>query len=145
MKAALLQRQLKINEDVLTGLHDEYKNLRAVRKMYNERADECFKQMLIADDQLDFDASHQHNTEGEAHREQATIFTPYIRKFKKKIAAVEEIQRALKDELKDQQSLEAWIVEDDAFWLQQAYVAQQEGYAVTYSFDEAAKLFGGEE
>jgi hypothetical protein len=144
MKAALIQRQIKLNEQILTGLHEEYKNLREARKMYNERADECFKQMMIADDQLDFDASHQYTTEGEANREQASMFTPYIRKFKKKIAAVEEIQRCLKDDLKGQQALEAWIVEDDAFWIQQAYVARQEGYSVTYSFDEAAKLFVGE-
>ena len=145
MKASLLQRQIKLNEQVLTGLHTEYKNLRASRKMYNERADECFKQMRIADERLDFDTSHQHSTEGDANREQAAIFTPYIRKFKTKIAGLEEVQRALKDELMWQQSSEVWIVEDDAFWLQQAQVAQQEGYAVTYSYEEAAKVFGGEE
>jgi hypothetical protein len=145
MKASLIQRQIKLNCDVLTGLHEEYKNLRNSRKMYNERADECFKQMMIADERLDFDASHQHSTEGDANREQATIFTPYIHKFKKKIAGLEEIQRSLKDELCKMQALEMWMAEDDAFWLKQARVAQQEGYAVTYSFEEAARVFGGEE
>jgi hypothetical protein len=144
MKASLIQRQIKLNEQILTGLHEEYKNLRSSRKMYNDYADVAFTKMMECDEQLDFDNASEWNKLGEANRGQAEVFTPYIRKFKKKIAAVEQIQRCLKDELKGQQSLEAWIVEDDAFWIQQAYVARQEGYSVTYSFDEAAKVFGGE-
>jgi hypothetical protein len=124
LKSSLLQRQLKINADVLTGLYEEIAKLRAARKAYNERADEAVSEEF-----------------GTANREQAAVYTPYIRKFKKKIAAVEEIQRMLKSELKGQQSIEAWAVEDDAFWLQQAEIAKQDGFKV-YSYDEMAEMFG---
>jgi acetyl-CoA acetyltransferase len=129
---------------VLTGLYEEQSKLRKARAAYNSQADEYMSQYGVCMKEQDTVSAETCYSNAKNCKEQAAVYTPYIRKFKKKIAAVEEIQRMLKDELKDQQSLEAWIVEDDAFWLQQAYVARQEGYNVTYSFDEAAKLFGEE-
>jgi hypothetical protein len=128
MKASFIQTQIGLNAQVLTGLYEEIANLRKSRKMYNECADECFVQMMIADDELDFDKSHQHNTEGEANLEQAAVFTPYIKKFAKRIKAIEQVQKSLKQELKFVQYMEAWNVEEDAFWLEQASVAAEEGF-----------------
>lgn len=128
MKASLIQTQIGLNAQVLTGLYEEIANLRKSRKMYNERADECFKQMMIADDQLDFDKSHQHTEEGEANRGQAEVFTPYINKFYRRIKSIESVQVALKKELKFQQAMESWNAEEDAFWMEQARIAAEEGF-----------------
>jgi hypothetical protein len=139
MKAALIQRQIKLNCDVLTGLHEEYLVLRNERKKFNTMGDAEKAKLYNA---ATLEEVEEFSAKVELFYGQAELFSPYIHKFKKKIAGLEEIQRCLKDELKWQQSIEAWVVEDDAFWLQQAQVAQQEGYAVTYSYEEAARVFG---
>jgi hypothetical protein len=141
MKAAQLQTLLSVQAQIITGLHEEYAKLRSERKKFNAMGD--------AEKVKSNNAATKEEVEGfqanaEVFYEQAALFTPYIKRFKAKILKLEQIQKTLKDDLRGQQSLEAWIVEDDAFWLQQAYVARQEGYNVTYSFDEAAKLFGEE-
>jgi predicted nucleic acid-binding Zn-ribbon protein len=139
MKASLIQRNIKLLEQVLTGLHEEYSNLRKERKKFNTAGD---VEKAKLNNTATLEEFENFSANVEMFYGQAAIFTPYIRKFKKKIAGLEEIQRCLKDELRGMQSLEAWIIEDDAFWLQQAQVAQQEGYAVTYSYEEAARVFG---
>jgi predicted ribosome quality control (RQC) complex YloA/Tae2 family protein len=116
MKAALLQRQLKINADVLTGLYEEIAKLRAARKAYNERADEFAEMSFSFDQTLQPEKSREHSEKSVACREQAAVYTPYIRKFKKKIAAVEEVQRELKQKLKAEQSVEAWMAEESYEW-----------------------------
>jgi hypothetical protein len=42
-------------------------------------------------------------------RGQAAIFSPYIKRFKKKIAGLEQVQVALKGELKNVQQVDAWF------------------------------------
>jgi hypothetical protein len=144
MKAAQIQTLLSVQAQVITGLHEEYAKLKAERKRFNAESDKHASAALQHDDFGNFEAAEEAQQLANAFAEQAALFTPYIKRFKRKIAALSDIQKTLKGDLHGQQSLEAWIVEDDAFWLQQAYVARQEGYSVTYSFDEAAKLFGDE-
>jgi hypothetical protein len=113
MKAALIQTQLGLNAQVLSGLYDEHRTLKMSRKMYNEMSDDYFVQMMIADDMLDFDGSDQHKKNGEAALEQATMLTPHIDKLAKRIKAVERVQKALKQELKARQRIEAWVAEEE--------------------------------
>jgi DNA mismatch repair ATPase MutS len=112
----LLQRQIKLNAGVLSGLHEEYNKLRAERKKYNEIADEFAKSALWYSDREDGEKEREALEEAKAHREQAAIFTPYIKRFKKKIAGLEEVQKALKHELKCQACLEAWERQDSFEW-----------------------------
>lgn len=141
MKASLIQRQLKLNAQVLTGLHEEYAKLRAERKKYNEKADEFAEMCYSFAQTLQFDEADEMRGKSDVNREQAALYTPYIKKFAKKIKNLEQIQKALKHELGCAQCCEAWQAEEDSFWLQQAYVAQQDEYRVTYSYDELAKMF----
>jgi hypothetical protein len=133
MKAALIQRTITVLEDVITGIHEKKADVKLWRKQWNAEIDRV-------------DAEASDNAAVKEHREwldeQVGRASKFIRKGRKKVKELEELQRVLKSELKGQQSIEAWVVEDDAFWLQQAQVAQQEGYAVTYSYEEAAKAFG---
>jgi hypothetical protein len=128
MKAALIQVQLGLNAQVLRGLYEEIANLRKARKHYNEIADfnkdTCDSGVMPEGSQLKEDTMKV----AEEYRAQAAIYSPYIKKFAKRIAAIEAVQRALKQELKFQQSMEAWNVEEDAFWLEQARVAAEEGF-----------------
>lgn len=107
MKASQIQQQLKLNADVLTGLHEEYTKLRKARKEFNAFADEYEEK---GEDALAKDYS-----------EQAAIFTPYIKKFKRKIASLEKIQVTLKHELRCSQCLEIWAEEDEAFWAERVF------------------------
>jgi hypothetical protein len=132
MKAALIQRTITVMEDVLTGLHEKTAEVKQWRQQWNAEIDR-----LSAIDSCERDVKmieYWSNSVADASK--------FIRKSRKKIKQLEEVQRCLKDNLKGQQSIEAWVAEDNAFWLQQAQVAQQEGYAVTYSYEEAAKAFG---
>lgn len=144
MRSSLIQRQIKLNADVLSGLHEEYAKLRAERKKYNEKADKLALESLEHSEKEDFAMAGNTDHLAKDYREQAAIFTPYIKKFAKKIKNLEQIQKALKHELGCAQCCEAWQAEEDSFWLQQANVARQDEYRVTYSYDELAKMFGDE-
>ncbi len=127
MKAALIQRQLKLNCDVLTGLHEEYNALRRVRKEFNEEADKCALEALEHAEKEDFAMAGNVNSLAEGNREMAARYTPYVKMFRKKIAKLEEVQRALKAELKSAQVIEMLVeVDPDSDWKQLAQIAQQE-------------------
>jgi hypothetical protein len=142
MKAALIQRQIKLNEQVLTGLHEEYNALRNQRAEYNKMADDFDIHSFKAEGDDEVNKAIEFRKQECLYREQAAIFTPYIRKFKKKIAGLEEIQRALKDELKAEQAIEAWCSGVDVDWQNLVKLAQQDDYQVTYSYDQLAEMFG---
>jgi superfamily II RNA helicase len=124
MRAAQLQTLLSVQANVISGLHEEYAKLKAERKRWNALAD-------AEDDPEKKDDFAGH----------AALYTPYIRKFKKKIAAVEKVQKALKKELKREQAIEIWQAAEDAEWLQLAQLAQRDDYRVTYSYDQLAEMF----
>jgi hypothetical protein len=63
------------------------------------------------------------------HKEQAAVYTPYIKKFAKRIAAIEAVQKALKQGLKCQQAVEAWQNEE-SYELDFSKFAGQQLYAV---------------
>jgi hypothetical protein len=128
MKASFIQTQIGLNAQALTGLYEEYNNLRKSRKMYNEKADEFDEMCCSFSQTLQFDKADEQHVKAEAHREQAAVFTPYINKFAKRIKAIEQVQKALKQELKDEQAMESWNAEEDAFWLEQARIAAEEGF-----------------
>jgi hypothetical protein len=69
------------------------------------------------------------------------VYTPYIKKFAKRIKAIEAVQKALKQELRCEQAVEAWQVREDAERLQLVQLAQQDDYRVTYSYDQLAEMF----
>lgn len=142
MKAQHIQRQLKVNALLLTELQKVYLGMRHQRKSYNAAADTFSTQALAYDDALDFDRSAEAQQTAEDYRDTAVGFTPYIKKMRRKIASLEEVQKALKDELKCQQHLEAWCQEDDAFWLEQARIAQEEGYTSQPAIDDLLMIFG---
>jgi chromosome segregation ATPase len=116
MRAALIQRQLKLNADVLSGLHEEYNKLRAERKKYNEAADKLAAEARSFLEEGEKEAYKIVQQESDNNREQAAIFTPYIKRFKKKIAGLEEVQKALKHELKCVACLEVWERQDSFEW-----------------------------
>lgn len=128
MNYKLTQRQIKLNEQVLQGLYEEYSKLRKVRKEYNDEADKYQEMCYSFAQTLEHDKASEYSDKAQANREQAAIFTPFIRKFKVKIAKLNEVQKALKHDVKCQMCLADWTAEDDAFWLAQAEVAQQEGF-----------------
>lgn len=135
MRASLIQRQLRLNADVLTGLHEEYSKLRKQRKEYNEEADGYSDKALKLDQDEQFEAAEEAQQSANTYRAQAAIFTPYIKKFAKKIAGLQQVQVALKLEAKDAARIDAWSRVEDAFWLQQANIAQEGGYATPDSVD----------
>jgi len=138
MKAALIQIQLGLNAQVLSGLYGEHRALKASRKMYNERADKLSVQVLGEENYVKADSLQQ---ESDDNRAQAAVLTPYINKFARRIKAVEKVQKALKKELKLEQAIEMWQAYEDAEWLNLAKLAQMGGYGVTYSYDELAEMF----
>lgn len=73
-----IQRQLKLNSQVISGLSEELANLKFHRKTYYE-ADEP---------------------------EQARLYIPYILKFEKKLEKMHELQKATKAALKEAYYLE---------------------------------------
>jgi hypothetical protein len=128
-----MQRNISIMEDVLCGLQEKLVEVKWYRKEYNEEIDRLAVE-AFGDDEV--------KALRETYMTEAEKCSKFIRKCRKKIKAAEELQRALKLEAKDAARIEAWSRAEDAFWLQQAQVAQQEGYAVTYSYEEAARVFG---
>jgi hypothetical protein len=132
MRAALLQRQIKLNEQVLSGLHQEYANLRKTRKEYNEEADGYSEKALKLDQDEQFEAAEEAQQAANTFRAQAAVYTPYINKFKRKIAKLEEVQRALKTHLKHEQSIEEWMRKESYEWnfenLMNAPLQQFDGY-----------------
>jgi uncharacterized coiled-coil DUF342 family protein len=132
MRAALIQRQIKLNCDTLTGLYEEYSKLRTERKKFNEAADGFAQRALNSSD----DEEVTSLCAGEnACREQATVYTPYIVKFKKKIAALEEVQKALKHELKCAQCCEAFSPYSGAETFQQSGLVNINDFSITYNYD----------
>jgi uncharacterized coiled-coil DUF342 family protein len=144
MKAQLVQRNIAVLSQVLTGLYEEQSKLRKARAAYNSQADEYMSQYGVCMKEQDTVSAETCYSNAKNCKEQAAVYTPYIRKFKKKIAAVEEIQRMLKSELKGLQSIEAWVEMDDVEWQGLVKMAQQEDYQVTYSYDQLAEMFGEE-
>jgi hypothetical protein len=67
-----LQRQIKLNSQVIQGLSEELANLKKHRRMYYE----------------------------DGQPEQAKLYSPYIIKFEKKLKKMVELQTALKRQLK---------------------------------------------
>lgn len=126
MKASLIQRQIKQNEQTLTSLYREQSNYRKSRAKFNERADAFERYAHNAATRMEAEDAIK---EAEANYEQAALFTPFIKRLKRKITALEVVQKALKHELQCVACLEAFVAEDDAFWLEQAKVAQEEGFA----------------
>lgn len=129
MKASLIQRQIKLNADVLSGLHEEYAKLRAERKKFNEMADEFaredFEKACAGENVLCKSADDC--------REQAAIFTPYIKKFAKKIAKLQEVQKALKLEAKDAARIDAWMKDESYEWdFDSAYCATRDVVPVDF-------------
>lgn len=116
MKASLIQRQIKLNADVLSGLHEEYAKLRAERKKYNEEADKLALESLEHSEKEDFAMAGNTGHLAKDYREQAAIFTPYIKKFAKKIVGLQDVQKALKLEAKDAARIDAWAKSEDEEW-----------------------------
>lgn len=135
MKSSLIQRNISIMEDVLCGLQEKLVEVKAYRKELNQVIDNLTVEAFGDDEVMIVRKTYMTETEK---------CSKFIRKARKKIKAAEELQRALKAEAKNTARLDAWSREDDAFWLQQAYIAQQDEYRVTYSYDELAKMFGDE-
>lgn len=143
MRAAQLQQTISILADYITKMHKDYARVRKSRAMYNAEADKLALQGVEADEQLDFDKSHTLAVRMEAYQYNANIFTKDIDALKAKIKRVESLQKQLKGELKHAAAMEAWAAEDDAFWLEQAKVAQEEGFAepgVVQAFLEQEKI-----
>jgi hypothetical protein len=70
--SSLIQRQLRINSQVIQGLSEELANLKKYRRMFYEQG----------------------------QPEQAKLYSPYIIKFEKKLKKMVELQSALKKRLK---------------------------------------------
>jgi hypothetical protein len=76
--SSLIQRQLRINAQVIQGLSEELANLKNTRRAW-------------------YDANEP---------EQAKLYTPYILKFEKKLKKMQELQSALKGQLKQRYATE---------------------------------------
>lgn len=118
MRSAQLQQQLQLNAQILTGLHEEHSKLRAERKHFNAMGD--------AEKAKSNNATTQEEVEGfgktaELYYGQAAIFTPWIRKYAKKIAKLAAIQVTLKHELGCMQCLEIWVAEDEQFMAERVF------------------------
>jgi hypothetical protein len=72
MNSSLIQRQLRINAQVIQGLSEELANLKKYRRMFYEQG----------------------------QPEQAKLYSLYIAKFEKKLKKMVELQSALKKRLK---------------------------------------------
>lgn len=128
MKAAMIQRAITVLEDVITGIHEKKTEVRLWRKEWNGEIDR-----IVAEKPDDV-----------VHREwideQVGKASKYIRKSRKKLKELEEVQRALKVELKGAQAIEMWQAQEDTEWRHLPKLAQQEEYKVTYSYDELGEL-----
>lgn len=109
MEARYIQSALRLNASVLTGLYQEVGSLRNARKHHNEKADKLSMDALLADQSENFEEGAELQDDANAHRAAAVIYTPYIKKFKAKIAKMEKLQKALKRELRDVQDNE-WLI-----------------------------------
>ena len=97
-KSAMLQRQLRLNADVLKELYEAIHEERIERKYYNTRADE-YANSAINDEHTDASLDKVCALEN-ANRSQANKYTPFINKLSKKIKELEHLQRFTKAELK---------------------------------------------
>jgi hypothetical protein len=121
MNSKLMQRQCQLNSQVLSGLYAEISALRKAHKEYNAEGDKAAKAMMAADEKLDFNESAEHTSQANAMYASAKILTGYIRKFEKKIAGLEQVQKALKHSLKCAQCMEVLVQEDDENWAERVF------------------------
>lgn len=97
MRAPLIQRNIKHLAETLTSLYNKQSGLRAARKKFNERADVYDRYANNAGlPQEAIDAAQ----EAEDCREQAALYTPEIKRLKGRITGLEQVQKALKHDLK---------------------------------------------
>jgi uncharacterized coiled-coil DUF342 family protein len=128
MKAALIQINISVMEDVLCALHEQLIEVKRYRKELNSEIDKL-NAKLFGDDEVNVAITIQ------TYTEESEKCSKFLAKVRKKIKSLEQLQRTLKAELRASQSIEAWIVEDDTFWLEQAKIAQEGGYATPDSVD----------
>jgi uncharacterized coiled-coil DUF342 family protein len=121
MKPQLIQRLLRSQALTLQALYAEQADARANRKKLNAASDKYAVKAQECDAELDFDKAYDLRKVARAYVETVSGYTPEINKLKKRIRGLEEIQRALKHELKCVACLEAWTQEDDEFWLDEQY------------------------
>lgn len=129
MKASTLQHQIMHNAMSLTNMHKEYSTMRTMRATYNKRADTFYDNCAAYGAMMNYAAADEQRRLGVANAAQAEVFTPYINRKRREIARLEAVQKALKQELNVIQALEDWQKEDDAFWLSQVDVVQEEGFS----------------
>lgn len=115
MNSSMIQRQCKVNSEILDAMYNQIAGMRVSRRVY-------------------FNANEP---------EQAKLYTPYINKLSKRIKALEQLQKALKEDLQEaytieqsfslrskmfEKTWEALPQEDDAFWLDRARMAAEDGF-----------------
>lgn len=133
MKSNEIQCQLKLNAQHLKSLYDEKRVKRTLRKIYNEQADRLAVQATreeLSDAVLDAVCKEEN-----ALRGQANVYTPFINKLSKRIKALEQLQKALKQDLQEAYITEnfekSWVALEDvqeSFLAGRARMAAEDGF-----------------